>query len=949
MKTTFTLLCLIILASAVLKAQNYQDDRKVQAQQLMSSGRYGEAIEILNKFIAANPHNIDAFLLRGSCFEFRGDYEQAVYDYRTARKISPNDSNVLAKLSRATELWNKMLYNKIEGYKREIAIHPDRAKNYLEIGIAYKNLGEWQEAEIWYDEYLKRAEPSPDEVLRYTEILAKNNQLAKGEKILKKFSENEVDDHRLWSRYGYFLLWLGKHKLAISSFEKSLEFRPYFKEAQDGLDQAKGKGYIYTVNDTTSHGNYGIRKSQQVYLIDKLFSTLKKNPSDDESRILLIKELVKVNRFEEAYSQLNILSERNSGSEDFLTLYNDVMNQRKNYYLSKIEEYILRISNNSADKEVWLSLAKIYSLLDNNVESLNTYKKYLEIFPDDNKTRFEYAEMLSWNNDLCAALEESKKILKQEPNNISYQLFAAKIHLWLNEDLDTAEIYFKEVIKKEPNNKEALLGLFNLYLQKNDIVSVDKMIGKLKVNKEVTTEELTKLLEQQKSLSNLLEEKELYSYLETARTFSIEKKFEQSIYNYEKYFTNGGTNSNVYLELADAYQGAGDHNKAIEVLNKLVEIENADYNVLKKRAKLLFWNKNYLAALKEFRQLSRSHPEDAEIKLMTGDALFELKQFEEARLVYSELLSISPDSHILKMRLNWLGSSGIDKFSLAAFPTHVIINPVTNYFSDNTDFKFNLYGIGAEIGLTSNISVGISAQRGYLKSNTEQEKFNNVKGTLFLKFNDILSMSGSAGQTFFENDIKEDIFEISIMGNKKKIYSFNIFYSAMDAAQILYSPFLVDLRLRADYFGALGEYTFKNKYLVSGKYALVKVSDDNTGNQLQFRLGKEFDPIIKAGYEYYYYNFSDTTFIYWSPQNFETHSIWTDLNLFKDSETDFSVGGKLGIVPESDFIIREFYLSIQHYLMRSLSISGKFSTGSSIRTGTGYNSHSFQIGIFWNL
>jgi hypothetical protein len=50
-------------------------------------------------------------------------------------------------------------------------------------------------------------------------------------------------------------MWLGKKRTALKAFENALELRPYFKEAMDGYDMVRGKGYVYTVNDTTSGYN----------------------------------------------------------------------------------------------------------------------------------------------------------------------------------------------------------------------------------------------------------------------------------------------------------------------------------------------------------------------------------------------------------------------------------------------------------------------------------------------------------------------------------------------------------------------------------------------------------------------------------------------------------------------------------------------------------------------
>ncbi len=132
----------IFFSSSVLSQNTNLAKFKSEALQLMNSGRYGEAIDVLNKLVSANPNSGEGFNLRGTCYEKRGNYEYAVYDYRTAKKIKPNDDEIASNLIRATSDWYKLLYNKIEGHKREIAINPNAAKNYLDIGKCYKNLRE---------------------------------------------------------------------------------------------------------------------------------------------------------------------------------------------------------------------------------------------------------------------------------------------------------------------------------------------------------------------------------------------------------------------------------------------------------------------------------------------------------------------------------------------------------------------------------------------------------------------------------------------------------------------------------------------------------------------------------------------------------------------------------------------------------------------------------------
>lgn len=79
------ILNLTIFSSSLFSQNNNTLNFKSEALQLINSGRYGEAIDILNKYVSANPNSADGFNLRGMCYENRGNYEFAVYDFRTAK------------------------------------------------------------------------------------------------------------------------------------------------------------------------------------------------------------------------------------------------------------------------------------------------------------------------------------------------------------------------------------------------------------------------------------------------------------------------------------------------------------------------------------------------------------------------------------------------------------------------------------------------------------------------------------------------------------------------------------------------------------------------------------------------------------------------------------------------------------------------------------------------
>ncbi len=835
------------LFSIFLFSQNQNiSNFKSEALQLISEGRYGEAIDVLNKYVSANPNSADGFNLRGICYEKRGNYEYAVYDFRTAKKLKPNDNEISSNLNRTISDWYKLLYNKIEGHKREIAINPNIAKNYLEIGKCYKNLGNWSEAEIWYDIYLEKEAASSDEIIRYTEILARNNNISKGEPILKSYTERFPDDHRLWSRYGYFTLWLGKNKIAIQAFTKSLEIRPYFKEAMDGLDLAKGKGYVYSINDTTSRFNYGMPPPVKQYEIDRLYRVLKNNPADDESRFKLVDELVIANRFEEAYQQLQVLSANFSEQDRFKELWLRVTTLRKSYYADRIRFYEEQLSKDPTNKKALLELAKFYSYNKDYTLAVNLYKSYLLNYPNDYEARYNLAQILMWQNDLCEAAMAAEGLIKSAPDNKDYLLLAAQINYWLDEDLLYAKSLFERVLILDPKNAEAMYGLANLYIRTDNLSDAEKLIGEISLI-DSSSQQLVLL---QKSFKNAKTQSELVQsnkLLEEARIYSSNKDYDSSIKLFKKYLENEPDNRQVKLELANVYIANSELDKSIKIYDELLK-SSSQYEIEKQRAKVYLWSGDSLLALREFRKLNQKYPDDIETKLMLGDSYLQAGQMQNARIIYEDLLLKSPESHILKTRLGWLGGS--DKFSFDKFPTYIQLIPRASYFTDNADFSYSNIGLGFDFGATNYLAFGFSASGGKLSSANDNLRFNQIKGSAYVRFNEIFSGIGSFGQTYFVNDLQENIVEVSLTAQNKNIFNLTAFLNYSDAVFILYSPFLVNTRLNAYYFGLNGEYKFKNNLVISGKYSYIDVSDENSGNQFLARLGKVFESELTAGYEY---------------------------------------------------------------------------------------------------
>ena len=926
--------------------ERLHDEAIINIQQ----GRYGEAIKLLNRYISANPQVPEGFSRRGFCYESRGQFEMAIYDYRSALRLEPDNKEYKSNLNRTIEEFNKQLYNYIEGYKREIAINPSVGINYLEIGRNYKRLGEWQEAEKWYDEFLSREEPSADEVLRYTEILAKIKHTKKGASILKKYTQKYPDDHRLWSRYGFFTMWMGKKDISKNAFEKALELRPYFKEAINGYDMVRGKGYVYTVNDTTTRYNYGLPVHQKYkpYPIDKYYRNLRKNPDDYATRYLLVNELVKNNRFDEADKQLNILSKTQSENKNYQDLKNEVLVKQDQFYDKKIHSLEVKLSSDPHNRDIIYKLANYYSHREEHSKAISLLNGYLSDHPDDNEIRYQKALVLSDVNDLIAARDELEILLNSDPSNYDYQLLYGQVLVWLNEDLHVAYNNLYSVISNDPNNMQALIALASLNFQINDLAIAQNYLN-LGYQLEFSNKDLFQIEKSIELQAKRNEEAKNYRLLEKAREFVINKNCNDAIYYYKQYFKNPLANPYLKQELAQAYLCKEDYEEALKIYDELLLEYPGDFNLAKQQAKIYYWDGDSLTSLYAFEKLSSLEQNDDEVKLYLGDSYMRMGDYKNARIIYEELLAASPSSQILQSRMKWLGNAGLDGYPTSAFLTRLSVVPSGNYFRDNLDFAYNTQGVRLQLGVTSYLSLAINGYVGNVSSKSATLNLNIFRADGYFILSKNVSGYVGAGVTNFVGSEITKIFEASIMTAKENTYNFSAKFYSSDAVQLLYSPDLVDVRLTANYALLSGEYII-HTILLRADYGYISVSDNNEGSKVILRTGKIFNKVFGVGYEFYFYDFIDQTPLYWSPNNFKSHSIWAYWDLIVGNGFVLNLKGKVGIIPsENNLMVREFQANFIDRFTENFVLQLSFSLGSSVRDSKGYHSTSVGLSIFWTL
>ena len=116
-----------------------------KSEQLIKQQRYAEAVSLLNRDLGQNPHNFDAWWLKGTALCHLNCYNDALDCYQIALKINPgvaslwqNSGLLLSAMDRPEKA--------IDMYNRALEIDPDDVQLWISKAILWAELGRFPKA-----------------------------------------------------------------------------------------------------------------------------------------------------------------------------------------------------------------------------------------------------------------------------------------------------------------------------------------------------------------------------------------------------------------------------------------------------------------------------------------------------------------------------------------------------------------------------------------------------------------------------------------------------------------------------------------------------------------------------------------------------------------------------------------------------------------------------------
>lgn len=947
--------------SAVLGQQSTQLLQK-EAEKHFQAGRFGEAINMLNEIIEQNPKSFDAYVLRAHCYERRSQLKYSVEDLRKAAKINPGDTNVRNELIEIEKKWNLEIDHNIDKLEKDLTVRPNYYNNYPILAELYADKGNIEKSQLLYKKYIDSSEPSSQTIIRYGELLAQTNKIKVGEKEFENFSKKYPNDEKINLKYGYFNLWLGNFNKAETIFTQILKRNPNLKEAQDGFKQSKSKGYFGSQNNAAQQ----VIKTKSISVVDNKIENYKTklitNSKDYKTRLEMADELIKVKRYEEAFDQFQIVVSDTIAIPKFSIYRNALIEKRDSTFNLLTENYKSKLDINPKQKELTSRLADYYAIMNDYDNAMLTLSNYFNLSDvnDGDELRFRYAKYASWQGDFEDASNQLDYLLFQDPANLKYQEFKAQILVWNNTHLDLAERYLENNIKAGNQSIEVILSLATLYIQNNHITNAEKYIEWAKSidphNKELKNVE--KLYgEYQKTLNDKI----IYSLIEDGRKFAQKGEIENAILKFDEYFSaiKKPTESEL-LEYADLQFRVNNINKSIEVYDNILK-DHYSYDVAKLKAKNILWTKNYKDAITEFQKLLIQNPDDYECKVLLGEAYQNSQRFNMANSIYNDVLQKTNDEKIINMvseRMEFMPQTGFASL-FSDFPSPIGFAPSAIHYSDNQDFSMNNIGGRLEVGIAKILYGGVSYSDINIYSSNLQRKFVTFKGNLFLKILDELQLSGSIGAINTINQPRRNTSSAMLTFGDNVIYSTQFSFEHSDAALVLNSPYLINIRNNVNIYRFTGFFEPTKKLRLSGYFNYISITDGNVGNDFNLRIGSQLLDETFFGYESRYTSYKyDSPFVpysnmtkrlYYSPQNLDSHSLWAEWKHNQTNNLRLTLGAEIGYIPNYNTVLREIEGKIDYNPYSRLILNLEVAAGSSYRYTSSYNYFSGALSFYWRV
>lgn len=414
--------------------------------------------------------------------------------------------------------------------------------------------------------------------------------------------------------------WAGAYEEGISLFNKgqyqaaAARFQAALEQDSTNLEAMKRLGDCY-------FNLYSEEKPEYAKIaIEAYRKALEADPKDGVTRLRLAQMYSWSGDTENAVKQLDTLLEKEPENTVAMTELAEIYSWKADTYPKALEQIEKVLQKEPKNKRAHLIAARVYSYKSEHTPALKNYEAYLELDPEDDKIRLEYANELSMAKRFDDAIQQFNYLSSRRGARDQSLLGLAQAYYNAKRYADAMSVT-DVVLEKEPNNSFAwrLKGLI-LAEQRRTTEAAEAFNKAIELNPEDIDAKIF--------LAR--------NYAQNAATYP------EAVAAYREVLKSQPDNVEIRTELANIYAESNNMQLAVEQYRDLLAKHPEDVQVRTSLVRALLKVKDYDNAIAEARNLLGVVPDDVDARLLMAETLSTAGKHKDALELYEDILDDKP-------------------------------------------------------------------------------------------------------------------------------------------------------------------------------------------------------------------------------------------------------------------------------------------------------------------
>jgi tetratricopeptide (TPR) repeat protein len=460
-------------------------DRKTvsEALDLVNSGKYKEAIDLLNKFLKTNPSSSPAHEILGAALALDGKVDEGLKELEKAVQINPLQSSALTKIGdvfMARGKWEEAE----KKFNQAIQINPRDERAHQRLGIIYEQKGKINEAIKHYERGLIGTAPGyvgiKVDLARLYNLTKKYQEAVD---LLKRVIPETSKNTTAHITLGTAFLGLGMKDEAIREFKIARDLEPQTERGHFSL------GVAYR-----EKGNY--RES-----LDELKEVIRIKPKWPDGYYQLGETQFKMEEYENAIK--NYKKARDLGMDsnlvkirmadlylsqkrypDAILIYQDLLKLKgvppkiydllgsayqMNGQLDLAERTFQQMCKKfPRDPFSFYRLGLFYGFVKKYDQSVSQLEKAVSMRPEDAVVLKALSLAYNGKGDRLKAIQTAGKIAKIRPKSIDDKFYLAALYQDADKNEDAKQVY-RSILSQKPDHALALNNLADILCEDGEL------------------------------------------------------------------------------------------------------------------------------------------------------------------------------------------------------------------------------------------------------------------------------------------------------------------------------------------------------------------------------------------------------------------------------------------------------------------------------------------------